>query len=344
MRSVQAINGPASSRGLRFSEHPFWHDLPEIVPELERVRELVVSEAESAGGPIGDALSRYVARPGKMLRPGFVLIGAWAGRRDPGRPVPDRIVRVAAAIETLHIATLIHDDVIDDADRRRGEPSLHALYGRKQAVLMGDYLLSRCFTMVAEETERENALRLAAATGHLVRGEINQTFGASADRLSRRGYLRRIAGKTAVLFGMSLVTGAAEAKARPRDIAILWRVGYNLGIAFQIVDDILDFTSRSDALGKPVASDLRAGIYTLPVIEAVHRNDELRARVVPAPTEQRAIEEIVRAIRDSGGIRAARAAATAYTDRARDAIRRLPHAEQRRALGLVAEKLLSREL
>ncbi|MFW5744306.1 MAG: polyprenyl synthetase family protein [Spirochaetota bacterium] len=317
--------------------------MPELAPDLRRIHELVVDVAASAGGPIGNALSQYVARPGKMLRPGFVLIGSWAGRGRPGRPADDRIVRIAAAIEVLHLATLIHDDVIDDADRRRGEPSLHALYGRKQAVLMGDFLLSRCFSIIAEGTERENALRLAAAVGHLVRGEINQMFEAGGDAFSRRAYLRRIAGKTATLFGLSLVTGASETKTPPAQIAKLARAGYNLGMAFQVIDDILDFTARPDAIGKPVAADLRAGIYTLPVIAAVAREPRIREVVVPPPSDEKSLREAVDAIRTAGGLSAARSSAAAYTSRAHRAIGALGEPRLREALGAVAGKLVDRE-
>lgn len=317
--------------------------MPELADDLRRIHGLVVDVASSAGGPIGNALSQYVARPGKMLRPGFVLIGSWAGRSRPDRPADDRIVQIAAAIETLHLATLIHDDVIDDADRRRGDPSLHALYGRKQAVLMGDYLLSRCFSMIAEGTERENALRLAAAVGHLVRGEINQMFEAGRDAFSRRAYLRRIAGKTATLFGLSLVTGANETKAPRGQTAALARAGYNLGMAFQVIDDILDFTARADAIGKPVASDLRAGIYTLPVIAAVAREPQIRELVVPPPADEAGIGRAVEAIRNAGGLSEARSSAAAYTARAYRAIAALAEPRLREALGSVAGKLLDRE-
>ena len=340
--------GPASKRGLPFSDprpsdHPFWAETPDLAADLERVRDAVVEEAGSAGGAIGDALARYVARPGKMLRPGFVVIGSWAGRKaDASSPAPARIIRIAAAIETLHIASLIHDDVIDDADRRRGEPSLHALHGRKHAVLMGDYLLSRCFAMIAEGTERENALRLAAATGHLVRGEINQNFKSKDEALSRRAYLRRIAGKTSMLFTLSLVTGASEADARRREIALLARVGYSVGMAFQVIDDILDMTAHSDALGKPVASDLRSGVFTLPVIEAVARRPEIRETVLAAPSDRSALDRAVEAIRSAGGVDAARRTAAAYTARARRAIGELASPRQREVLGIVAEKLLGR--
>lgn len=317
--------------------------MPQLAPDLRRIHDLVVDVAASAGGPIGNALSQYVARPGKMLRPGFVLIGSWAGRSDPDRPADDRLIQIAAAIETLHLATLIHDDVIDDADLRRGKPSLHALYGRKQAVLMGDYLLSRCFSMIAEGTERENALRLAAAVGHLVRGEINQMFEAGRDAFSRRAYLRRIAGKTATLFGLSLVTGAAETTAHQAQIARLARAGYNLGMAFQVIDDILDFTARPDAIGKPVASDLREGIYTLPVIVAVSREPQIRELVVPPPADEQRIRLAVEAIRTAGGLGDARSNAAAYTARARRAIGALAEPSLREALGAVAGKLLDRD-
>jgi heptaprenyl diphosphate synthase len=278
-----------------------------------------------------------------MLRPGLLLVGAWAGKADPGAEAGERIVQIAAAIETLHLATLVHDDVIDDADLRRGEPSLHALYGRKQAVLMGDYLLSRCFTMIATGTDRENALRLATATGHLVRGEINQMFEAGGDAFSRRAYLRRIAGKTAMLFGLSLATGAAETKAKPREIALLARAGYSMGMAFQVIDDILDFTSHADALGKPAASDLSAGLYTLPVIEAVERDDSVRTLVLPPPADPVSLEKALCAIDAAEGIARARRAAHAYTARARRAISRLVNPRQREVLAIVADRLLDRD-
>ncbi len=337
------FTSPASGRGAAQYRHPIWSGIPELEDDLARVRQIAVAEAASAGGAMGDALSGYVGRPGKMLRPGFVLIGAWAGQQEAGAPASERIVRIAAAIETLHLATLIHDDVIDDADRRRGEPSLHAQHGRKHAVLMGDYLLSRCFSMIGEGTSRENALRLARATGHLVRSEINQTCHPDAERFSRRAYLRRIAGKTAMLFGLSLVTGAAENKARPKQIVLLSRTGYCVGMSFQIIDDILDLTSRSHALGKPVASDLRSGVYTLPVIEAVAGDPEVRPLVAPPPAGSAALAAAVDAVERAGGIAGARALARSYTQRAHREILKLADDRQREALGLVAERLLDRE-
>ena len=342
MSSSQAFAGPAFSRGSPASRHPFWESVPEILDDLDRVRDRVMAEAAAAGGAVGEALGRYVGRPGKMLRPGLVLVGSWAGTAHPDRPAADRIVRIAAAIETLHLATLVHDDVIDDADQRRGEPSLHSLHGRKQAVLMGDYLLSRCFAMVAEDTSRETALSIATATGHLVRGEIGQSYHASEERFSRRAYLRRIAGKTAMLFGVSLVSGAAETKAKRRETALLARAGYCIGMAFQIIDDLLDLTSVPEALGKPAAADLRSGIYTLPVIEAVAAEPGIRRHVVPPPATEQAMDETLAAIGRTDGLARARQLAGLYTQRAQTAVSRLASDPQREALARVARRLLVR--
>jgi heptaprenyl diphosphate synthase len=340
--TVPASPGPAESPGPPHTEHLFWHDIPEVHGDLDRVRATVLAEAASAGGEIGRALAEYAGRSGKLLRPGFVLIGAWAGPARRRGPASARLIQIAAAIETLHIATLIHDDVIDDADSRRGEPSLHALHGRKRAVLMGDYLLSRCFSMIAGGTSRTNALRLAAATGHLVRGEIGQLHDVSSDCFSRRSYLRRIAGKTAMLFGLSLVTGATENKANPREVFLLQRIGYSLGMAFQVIDDILDLTSQRESLGKPAASDLQSGIYTLPVIEAAIRDPSVRDLVLPPPAPSPAYDAAVAAVIRAGGVSRAGRYAAAYTARAHRAIERLATERQREALALVANRLLDR--
>lgn len=321
----------------------FWEGNAPLSKDLDRVQARLVSEAAQARGAIGDALVRYVGRRGKMLRPGLAIVGSWAGTARPDRPARTHIVEIAAAIETLHLASLIHDDVIDEADRRRGEPSLHALYGNRQAVLMGDFLLSRCFTMISRKTKRENALRLAAATGHLVQGEISQMMETGEPRFSRRAYFRRIAGKTAMLFGLGLVVGAHESKAKEREIALLARAGYCMGMAFQIIDDILDFSSTVNGLGKPVARDLAAGIYTLPVIEAVRTDSSIKGLLIPPPASNESLSRAVEAVRTGGGLDEARALAARYTVRARRAISSLAEPTQRATLMSVAEKLLIRD-
>jgi heptaprenyl diphosphate synthase len=315
------------------------------------VRELLIETAAAAGGGIGTALVNYVSRPGKMLRPAMVILGSWSGKHG----ATTHILEIAAAVETLHLATLIHDDVIDDADKRRGGPALHTLYGKKQAVLMGDYLLAQCFSIITDGTTRENALRLATATSHMVRGELNQMEDAGRLAFSKRAYLRRIAAKTAMLFGLSLVTGASESKAPRREVALLARIGYASGIAFQIIDDILDLTATEQHLGKPVASDLRAGNFTLPVIEAAASDPSLIELItslrkdtavdhagLASPERERGVSKLIDRIERAGGLAAARRSAALYTARARKAASRLSTGEQRDALQLLIQKLLDR--
>ena len=205
--------------------------------------------------------------------------------------------------------------------------------------LMGDYLLSRCFQMIGQSTTRENALGLAAATGHLVRSELDQLDQRDTPRLSRRAYLRRIAGKTAILFALSLTTGAHEAGAKRRVVGVLARAGYAMGMAFQIIDDVLDFTADESRLGKPIGTDLRIGLYTLPVIEAVGREPAL----VAALADEIDVTAMIARVRQAGGIHAARNVAAAYTARAQSAIDLLPAQPVRAGLSMLVRSLLARD-
>ncbi|MFP4551744.1 MAG: polyprenyl synthetase family protein [Spirochaetales bacterium] len=349
-------NSPAhSARGFHVSQHSFWSEFPELHEPLEQVRELIGYHAASARGPVGSALQSFVQRPGKMLRPAMVIIGAWAGK-DGARSnsISKHVLEVATAVETLHLATLIHDDVIDDASRRRGGPTLHTIYGRKHAVLMGDFLLARCFSIIADGTSRENAQRIATATAHIVQGELSQMKDSIDSSLSKRAYLRRIAAKTAMLFGLSLVTGASESKATRREIALLSRIGYSIGMAFQIIDDILDFTANEQEIGKPVASDLRAGLYTLPAIAAAENDPSLATDLLqlgrgeasggngPSQTREEMVESILARIEKARGLTTARESAALYTSRARRAAAGLKNGRQREALRTLIDKLLNR--
>ncbi len=332
------LNGPASERGLPFSGQAFWADIPELHEPLAQVRSRVMDVARSAGGATGKALEQYVSRPGKMLRPALVLFGSWAGSKSRRA----HVLQIATAIETLHLATLIHDDVIDDADRRRGEPALHTLYGRKRAVLMGDFLFASCFSLISEGTSRENAVRLARATSRIVGGELRQLDVRRQPSISRRDYLRRIASKTALLLTLSLVTGASETEAPRHQVALLSRLGYSLGMAFQVIDDILDFEGTADAVGKPIASDLKSGLYTLPVIEAVICDPPLEHELANVHGSEDAVHALLGRIRRAGGIRRARERASIYTGRARKAAGGLANSELRAVMLGLVDKLLER--
>lgn len=352
----RALNSqPSDSESISRSSvlSDYWAWQPQMLDSLRKVHEIVVEQAASASGVIGNALLQYTSRPGKMLRPALVIIGSWDGSSPAGNPPAgssprgngdrrDHILQIAAAVEILHLSTLIHDDVVDDARMRRGEPALHTLYGRRQAVLMGDYLFSRCFSIISAGTTRENAERLASATGHMCRGELEQLEEMRNPTLSRRAYRRRIIQKTALLFTLSLVVGASEAGAKRPRVADLARVGYNLGMAFQIIDDLLDFTASPSTLGKPTASDLQSGLFTLPVIEAVAAHPEIREAVLTPPRNQDDLKHLIEQIRIAGGFERARAEAKLYTRRAERALGALPDRRQKLVLTELTQRLLDR--
>lgn len=316
----------------------FWNGIPDIPAKLDAVRTRMKVVVGSDRFPLAGAVERLIDANGKMLRPAFLIMAGRFGRR------PKDLTDLAAAIELLHIATLIHDDVIDEADTRRGVPTLHALYGHKDAVLSGDWLFSRCFRLASESSSPQNARLLAALIGALCSEEIHQDLERFLWPRSQRNYLRKIAGKTAALFSLALRAGAIETKASLSTVSILTRVGYAAGMAFQIMDDVLDYESSSGAMRKPVAKDVREGLCTLPLILALRaapgRIESLLGSTKPG---DEAIETIVAVVRDSGALDASRAVASSYTDRAMLEISRLPKGSARNDLHTTVERLLSRK-
>lgn len=201
--------------------------------------------------------------------------------------LPNRIYLLAAALEILHLATLVHDDVIDESPLRRGLPSARQLIGDRQAVLLGDLLLTLCFALVndsasPEDSKGQTGLMLAAMVRLMVRSEFLQASDRAGlagviDAPSLRHYIRVISGKTALLFALSLSSGASECKANPPILDALRRAGYNLGLAFQIKDDLLDYQLGNQCFGKPCGQDLRDGQISIPTIAALRNRDSKTA-------------------------------------------------------------------
>ncbi len=333
-----------------------WAQFPEIRRELDRVRAVILEEVARPGGRIAQGLTDLAGRDAKLLRPAFTILAARI--QAGGAAVDERVIRLAAAIELLHMASLVHDDIVDDAVSRRGGAALHVSYGSRAAVLMGDYLFSRCFALVADHAEPENASFLSAAVGHIIGSEIAETDGGWDTELSVRRYLHRVIGKTAVLFALSFHVGAAEALPDGGDeriVQILRRVGYNVGVGFQIIDDLLDLFGSPQKTGKPRRTDLRQGVITLPVIIAA--NSMQRSRLIRILSRMgstsrrgalarrwrdRAIDRVCLEIERAGGTDGAIAAAEIYTRRAEREIDRLPDTPDRRILQRITTHLLER--
>ena len=232
-----------------------------IHEELERVEQKMREVSRIEYEQLRATLDYLLGGGGKRLRPALVLLSSKFYPADA-----EKVTSLAAAVETLHTATLIHDDLIDHAFLRRGNPTLNALWNSAATVLTGDYLFARAAAFAAE-TESVQVVSIFAQTLMTIcSGELNQIFGGDRGQLTREYYYQRIYSKTASLFAASTEAGAVLGEAPPTEVQAIRDYGYNLGMAFQTVDDILDFAGNEGELGKPIGSDLRQGIVTLPTI------------------------------------------------------------------------------
>jgi len=285
------------------------------------------------------ALDHLLASGGKRVRPATALLTARLFDADPGHAVA-----LAAALEMLHTATLVHDDLIDGSLLRRGLPTLNAQWTPGATVLTGDFLFARA----AELASETNSVRVMGVFSRtlmvIVNGEINQMF-VGRGQASQDAYLERIYAKTASLFAVAAEAAAILGAADERTVAAMRVFGREIGMAFQIVDDILDFSGDQARLGKPVGSDLRQGLFTLPVLRymAQHPDDANVADLLNGHAgEPERVERVVAAVRNSSAIPEALAEAKAYVARAQAALLVAPANEYRQALADLAEYFVSR--
>ena len=268
-------------------------------------------------------LETALAGSGKRLRPAIALLSGHFYRYD----LP-RLVTLAAALELLHVATLVHDDVIDNAPTRRGRPTVNARFKNTVAVMLGDYLFANAAVLISQTEHVRVIENFSRSLMLIATGELGQDLSTYDTNQDIRAYLQRISGKTAALFLTAGECGALLSGAPEEHVTALRDYGYNLGMAFQIVDDILDVTGTEAAMGKPVGSDLLEGILTLPslmLMERQPRNNPI-ARLFRARGARRAafLTEALAAIRESSIVEDSYAMAEAFADRARAALAPLP--------------------
>jgi len=243
--------------------------------ELEKVSLILRKVVENSPGMIRGDLGRLIGTPGKMLRPAFLLLAASCGDRHS-----EGAHSAAAAIELLHMASLVHDDILDDAPARRGVRTLHQSLGIKKAVLAGDYLLGQSLKLAAGEYEKDMMSVLTDGLNRLCLSEIDQDDGEGRLKISRERYYSRIQGKTAELFGLACYAGSVIGRCGEPLRDSLYDLGIQYGMAFQIEDDILDYTGDRRRMGKNPGSDLKAGIPTLPLILAREEKDPVVERLI----------------------------------------------------------------
>jgi geranylgeranyl pyrophosphate synthase len=304
---------------------------PELARLLERTEERLAEVAQSHGAALGRHAGSTLSAGGKRLRPVLVFLCAAAD-------ADGRLVAAAAAVELLHMATLVHDDVLDAAELRRGRPTVFAQGGRPAATATGDLLFSRAFAELAA-TGSEDAVRaLSTASSALARGELMQRADAWQDDVPPERYLERCRLKTASLFEASCRLGAIFG-GRPDLADDLGRFGEQVGLAFQMLDDVLDVSGPPERTGKPRGADLLDGTVTLPLILA-RRSDP--ALVGPVTSVEQAAAACDR-IAATGALDEARAQALAHVGAAKSSLDGLDlTGERRHALGLVADGVVER--
>jgi geranylgeranyl pyrophosphate synthase len=286
------------------------------------------------------AVSRLINSGGKRLRPTLTLLAA--GLFDCDK---QKIIWVATAIETLHTATLVHDDLVDGSLLRRGLPTLNVLWSPAATVLTGDFLFARAAQFAAQTDSMPITREFARSLQTIINGELNQMF-AGQGQAAREADFERIYAKTAALFALSAQAAALLSDADQTVSEALCTFGREMGMAFQIMDDILDFTGNEAKLGKPVGSDLRQGLFTLPALCYLELwpDDRDMATLLKGSRNARTVARVVEAVGNSGAIDAARQEAQAYVARAQAALSVLPDNAYRRALAEMADYVIQRSV
>ncbi len=307
--------------------------LPTLPLGLSRVEDELSAVLAVDQDDIEVPARRVVLGGGKRLRPALALAVAAASSEHPERAVTDRrVVTGAVAVELVQAGSLVHDDIMDGAKERRGVPTINAVEGPNHAILVGDFLLARAGQLAAT-VSREVAGSLADAIADLCRGQSLEVSGQFVVDRSVDAYERSIGGKTAALFRTACEIGALCGDATPALTRAVATYGFAFGMAFQIVDDVLDIASTTEALGKPAGNDVREGVYSLPVLMALAGPDghALRARLGSVPSED-TVRDILGRVRSSGALEEALARARHYNDEAVGALATLPPSSARSGL------------
>lgn len=318
----------------------FWTNYPVINMELDKIKKQIEKNAKCKDKVIESSIVELVNSGGKMLRPAFVVLASKFGDYNE-----ERTRALAAVIEMFHMATLVHDDVIDDASLRRGKETVQSKYGKNYAVYIGDYLFCLCFRILATTSSIERGIEVdTKVMSRICLGEVEQLNSRYDRNVSVKDYLKRISGKTAELFSLSLYIGAAESGCDKKLCRIFWEIGHNIGMAFQIIDDLLDYLGTDEQIGKNSASDLKEGVYTLPLIIANKKNPKAFNDILNKKNyNDEEIKQIISLVKENGGIDEAKKLAVKYSQRAFKNIDKLPDNEYKNILLEVTEKLIKRD-
>jgi octaprenyl-diphosphate synthase len=308
--------------------------------DMQRVDALIRHRLSSDVVLINQIADHIIAGGGKRLRPMLHVLAAGAASYGG-----DQHIKLAAVIEFIHTSTLLHDDVVDESDLRRGRKTANALWGNAASVLVGDFLYSRSFQLMVELDDMRVMRILADTTNTIAEGEVLQLLNIGNADVDEAAYLAVIERKTAVLFAAATELGGVLAGLPEEQVAALRRYGMELGYAFQIADDLLDYVSDADTLGKNIGDDLAEGKPTLPLIYAMQKADPEQAQSLRHAIEHGgldSLERIIAAIRDSGALDRTHERAVQHAKAAREALDALSPSPYRDALAALADYSVQR--
>jgi geranylgeranyl pyrophosphate synthase len=315
-----------------------------IQQDLDKVDALFAERATSGLPMLNSASMHALSSPGKRLRTALTLL---AGKLNTYHF--DKLLLLSVAFEMTHLATLIHDDIIDEAATRRGNPTVNSIWGDKIGILLGDYYFAKTAGLIADIEDPRIDHLFSDTVASVCEGTILEIMTSGNVDLSIETYFEKIRRKTACLIAACSKGGAILSEASDAEIELLYEYGINLGIAFQVIDDILDYTEDQTTIGKPAGNDLRQGMVTLPLIYALQESDaelwqpKVRAILDKSEHNEQDILDTVNWVTHSYGIERATQEAYRYGDKAREALHRFPESPDRTVLDELIDFVIGRD-
>lgn len=308
-----------------------WDKYPQISEKMYNVEQIIRLNLKCRSKPFEELLKNLSNSGGKRLRPAFTILSAGFGNKQD-----DKIYNAAAGIEILHMATLIHDDIIDDAGVRRGKATVNSLYGDKMAVYTGDYLLTRAVMLLSSSLPEDRLNQIAKGIKSICEAEVEQFFSRFNLNLSLFTYLKRIGRKTSALFSFACGEGAFLSNCDHSYQRNLIKFGFYYGMAFQMYDDILNLTGNVEKTGKPKGNDILEGVITIPFILALRKStvftEKMQKTILGKAIEYTDVISIIDEIIHLGGIDDTKKWINRYLQKARDMLEPLPSISEKEIL------------
>ncbi|WP_345239067.1 heptaprenyl diphosphate synthase component II [Pontibacillus salipaludis] len=315
---------------------------PYLKQDIDKIEKTLNTTIQADHSILREASTQLLQAGGKRIRPVFVLLAAKFGNYDI-----ERIKHVAVALELIHMASLVHDDVIDDAELRRGEQTIKAKWDNRVAMYSGDYIFARAIESLSNLENVKAHQILSKTIVEVCVGEIEQIKDKFNWEQNLRTYLRRIKRKTALLIAVSCRLGAVAAGANERVEMALFKYGYYVGMSYQVIDDVLDFTATEKELGKPAGSDLMQGNITIPVLYAINQDETFKQELKDLFQKQEVTKDdmawVIAKIKGSGAIERSLALSEQYLEKAYEALDVLPDQKEKQTFMKIAKYIGKRK-